>query len=197
MPQNRQIVLASSSSSRRQQLARLNLEFLSVAPNIDESPLPAESAEQLVTRLSIAKAHKIAENHTSALIIAGDQTAMIDGGFLSKPGTVPEAVSQLTRLEGREVCFYSGLSVVDSETLRTEVLVSICEVKFRRLSQKQIRRYVELDQPLHSAGSFKAESAGIGLFEYMRADDPSAITGMPLIALTTLLRGHGFELFVD
>ncbi|MGR8948400.1 MAG: Maf family protein [Gammaproteobacteria bacterium] len=197
MPSTRQLVLASSSGSRRKQLSRLGVDFLCIAPDIDETPLAQENAEQLVSRLSLAKARKVAESYADALVIGGDQTAMVDGQFLTKPLTVENAVNQLSYLQGREVCFYSGICVVDSKSSRAELLVSPCTVRFRRLSRSQIEQYVRFDQPLHAAGSFRTESAGIALFEKMRSDDPSSITGMPLVALVTLLKRHDFHLFGD
>ena len=195
MAHKRSIVLASSSHSRRAQLGRLGLDFEAISPDIDETPLPAETAQQLVQRLSESKARKVAISCPRALIIAGDQTAAHGGGFLTKPGSRQKAIEQLSELSGKELTFLSGISVLDGASGRIESAVVACEVKFRRLSARQIQRYVDLDEPFHAAGSFKAESAGIGLFEYMRSSDPSAITGMPLIMLVSLLEKHGYQLF--
>ena len=195
MANKRPIILASSSESRRRQLARLGIEFDVASPDIDETPRAGEYASQLVTRLSEEKARKVASSHPSALIIGGDQTAEVDGEFLNKPGSRPNAISQLTNLSGRVVTFVSGLCVLDSHTGQAPTSTVECTVKFRPLSATQIENYVDYDEPFQSAGSFKAEQAGIGLFEYMRSDDPSAITGMPLIALVSLLEAHGYQLF--
>ncbi|MEM7466051.1 MAG: Maf family nucleotide pyrophosphatase [Pseudomonadota bacterium] len=195
MQNSRHLVLASSSQSRQQQLHRLGVEFESLSPNINETPLAGETARALVLRLSEAKARAVAPKFPDSLIIAGDQTAEIDGVFLEKPGNVDAALEQLSGLQGREVEFVSGICVLDASEDRLAIDAVTCTVKFRQLSRAQIAHYVSLDEPIHAAGSFKAESAGIGLFEFMRSSDPSAITGMPLICLVDLLLQHHYEIF--
>ena len=196
MTSPRPLVLASSSSSRRAQLRRLGIEFQTADPDIDETPLQNENSRQLVTRLAEEKARKIAPGFPSALVIGGDQSAEIDGEFLTKPGSRQNAVAQLAKLQGREVRFISGLCVLDSQRMHAETAVVECTVKFRKLSSRQIERYIDFDKPLQAAGSFRAESAGIALFEYINSSDPSAITGMPLITLVSLLESHAYRLFV-
>jgi len=193
--QSRNLILASSSSSRREQLQRLGLRFKCHSPDIDESPLESESPAELIRRLSIAKARAVAPHHPDSLIISGDQTAMVDGDFINKPGNRDLAVAQLYALQGRETEFLSGLCVQNSSSGDIAYQSVECHVRFRRLSLLQVENYVDTDKPFHCAGSFKCEAAGIGLFEYIRSDDPSAITGMPLIAAVSLLAEHGFELF--
>ena len=189
------IVLASSSASRQAQLKRLGLQFDVLAPDIDETPQRAENATQLVLRLSEQKAHKVMSAYPQALIIAGDQTAEFEGKFLTKPGGRDKAIEQLSRLQGHTVTFVSGLCITNAQNGRSLSSCVECVVKFRQLSATQIENYVDRDKPYYAAGSFKAESAGIALFEYMRSDDPSAITGMPLITLVSLLEAHGYNLF--
>ena len=195
MATKRPIILASSSQSRRKQLSRLGIEFDIAKPEIDEKPHAGENATRLVTRLSEEKAQKVALSRPTGLIIGGDQTAEFDGEFLSKPGSRANAIAQLSRLSGRVVTFVSGLCVLDAYSGRATTTAIECTVKFRALSTEQVENYIDYDEPFQSAGSFKAEQAGIGLFEYMRSDDPSAITGMPLIALVSLLEKHGYRLF--
>lgn len=189
------LVLASSSESRRKQLSRLGISFRTQAPEIDETPEVGEDAESLVRRLSVAKAQAVAPHFPGALIISGDQTASFQGHFLNKPGSRERAIDQLARLQGQRIEFVSGLCVLDTESGQSNYRAAHCEVKFRCLSGAQIETYIDLDKPFFSAGSFKAEAAGIALFEYMKSDDPSAITGMPLIALVSLLAERGISVF--
>lgn len=195
MPPDRTLVLASSSASRQTQLSRLGLSFKCSPPNIDETPLAHESAQELVLRLSEQKAAAVADKFPDALIIAGDQTAVLDGNYVNKPGSQAGAVEQLLLLQGRSVIFTSGLCVLDSRRSEFQSVAVNCEVQFRQLTVNEIETYVALDDPIHCAGSFKCESLGIALFEYVKSDDPSAITGMPLIALVSLLAKHGYKIF--
>lgn len=193
--QPKPIVLASSSDSRKKQLRRLDLPFQTMSPDIDETPLDNEDADTLVHRLTIAKSRAVAPNFPAALIISGDQTASFEGDFLNKPGTRDRAIEQLSRLQGNRVEFISGLCVLDSTSGVSTYRAVHCDVKFRRLSSRQIETYIDLDTPFFCAGSFKCEAAGIALFEYIKSDDPSAITGMPLITLVSMLGEYGVCLF--
>ncbi len=184
--QRKSLVLASSSESRKKQLKRLGLAFQTVSPDIDETPRANEDADSLVRRLSIAKALTVAPSFCDELIISGDQTASFRGDFLNKPGTRDKAIEQLSSLQGQRVEFISGLCVLNVADKEPMYRAAYSDVKFRQLSPRQIETYVDLDTPLFCAGSFKCESAGIALFEYIKSDDPSAITGMPLITLVSL-----------
>lgn len=183
------ILLASSSASRQSLLKKLFSDFECYSPDIDESRLADESAEQLALRLSEAKAKKAQEHYPDHIIIAGDQTADCNGTILGKPLTQKNARAQLRQCSGEEVIFHSGLSVFYKEQQST--LVIPFTVTFRELSDQEIENYVKKDQPLWSAGAFKCESLGIALFEKMEGSDVNALVGLPLIELSKKLRELG------
>ncbi|WP_421238420.1 Maf family protein [Aeromonas enteropelogenes] len=192
MPQN--LILASTSRYRKALLEKLGLPFECVAPEVDESPLPGETAEALVARLAHAKAAAIANQIDHGLIIGSDQVCVCDSRILGKPGTVDSAVAQLMAAQGRSVTFYTGLCVLDAVSGRAEQLVEPFTVHFRTLGEDAIRRYVEAEMPLDCAGSFKCEGMGIVLFKALEGRDPNALIGLPLIGLIELLERHGLAL---
>jgi septum formation protein len=187
------LILASTSPYRRQLLERLQLPFSVVSPKVDESPLPGETPRELVLRLSERKARAVASNH-QGLIIGSDQAAVLNGEILGKPGNRPNALSQLQKCSGHSVIFHTGLCLLDVGNKKAQLDNVLYEVKFRVLTSEQIERYVDSEQPFDCAGSFKAESLGISLFEYMRGDDPTSLIGLPLIRLTTMLHNAGIQL---
>lgn len=196
-----QIVLASSSRYRRALLERLRLQDVGIgcqndAPDIDESPQPGEVPAALVERLAIAKARAVAPRHPEALIIGSDQVASIDGQLLGKPGGRDAAMAQLERLSGRQVCFLTGLCLLNTQTGQ---LQSSCEsfwVSFRPLTQARIQAYVEREQPYDCAGGFKSEGLGVALFSRLEGADPNSLIGLPLIRLITMLGHEGIDVLV-
>ena len=174
----------------------LGLSFEQIAPNIDETPQLGEAPQALALRLARTKASDLAAKHPTSLVIGSDQVGVCKHRLLKKPKTVPQAIELLRQNAGNVATFYTALvlarSLPNNDLLTTED-VCITTLKFRELSLEQISRYVIEDQPLDSAGAFKAESLGITLFEYIRADDPSALIGLPLIALTRRLSEFGFD----
>ncbi|WP_006788498.1 Maf family nucleotide pyrophosphatase [Thiorhodospira sibirica] len=185
------LVLASSSPFRAQLLAQLGLQFQCVSPDIDESPQPDETAPALVQRLAIAKAQAVASHHPQALIIGSDQCALLNGQILGKPGHHANAVAQLRAARGQWVVFHTGLCLLNSASGHLQVDEVAYQVQFRPLSDAQIEHYLQREQPYQCAGSFKSESLGIALFERMQGDDPSALIGLPLIRLVTMLHAEG------
>lgn len=185
------IILGSSSPYRSELLAKLKLPFSTASPNIDESPLMGESPAQLVLRLAENKARKVAETNLSALVIGSDQVAVLDGEILGKPGTAENAVKQLLAASGKTVTFLTGLALYNAANQQMQSIVEPFEVNFRSLSETQIRRYVDLEQPLDCAGSFKSEGLGISLFSELRGSDPNSLIGLPLIRLTDMLAAQG------
>lgn len=185
------LILASSSRYRQDMLRRLRLPFQAIAPNVDETPQPGETPAALAMRLSVAKANAVLANHPASVVIGSDQVATIDGEAIGKPGDADRARTQLARLSGRTVEFHSALCVTDG--VRTEVDDVVTSCRFRKLSDAEIVQYLALDRPFDTAGSAKAESLGIALMESMRSDDPTAIVGLPLIALCRMLRGFGLN----
>jgi MAF protein len=188
------LILASTSPYRRQLLERLKLPFSVASPKIDESPLPGELPRELVLRLSENKARAVALNQHQGLIIGSDQVAVLNGQVLGKPGNRPNAVAQLQKCSANSVVFHTGLCLLDIGNGRVRLDDILYEVKFRTLNSEQIERYVDSEQPFDCACSFKAESQGICLFEYMRGDDPTALIGLPLIRLTQMLDAAGIAL---
>jgi len=187
------LVLASSSIYRRALLDKLGLPFIAESPSIDETPLLNESADALVQRLALAKATALAAKYSTHLIIGSDQVASLDGKILGKPGNRINALEQLRACSGRRVVFLTGLTLLDSRNDHSTTVVEPFSVSFRSLSDSQIERYLEREQPFDCAGSFKAEGLGIALFESMQGDDPNALIGLPLIRLVTLLQQAGIS----
>lgn len=188
-----QIILASTSPFRRELLARLNLEFETAAPDVDETRLDHEPADALVRRLAEAKARAIGTSR-KGLIIGSDQVATLGSGILGKPGTHGRALEQLRRLSGEVVTFLTGLCLLNSETGQAQVDVVPFRVHFRALEDSRIERYLRHDEPYNCAGSFKSEGLGITLFERLEGNDPTALIGLPLIRLTDMLSREGITL---
>ena len=193
-PRTTRLVLASTSPYRRKLLAQLHVPFDVAAPRVDETPLAGESAEALTLRLAIAKARSVAPAHPDALVIGSDQVAALDGEALSKPGSHDRAVAQLRRMRGRRVEFVTALAVHCEATAKTLARTVRYLVEFRDFSDRQMEDYLRAEQPYDCAGSAKADGLGIVLIRRMEGEDPSALIGLPLIALVDLLAEHGFEL---
>lgn len=187
----RPLVLASSSTYRRDLLQRLQLPFICESPNIDESPHSGEEATALVQRLATAKACALRKQFLQHLIIGSDQVAVLDGQIIGKPGNAAAAVRQLQAASGRSVVFYTGLCLLDSASKQLQVDCVPFTVHFRELSDSQIKRYVEKEQPFNCAGSFKSEGLGISLFRSTEGEDATALVGLPLIRLCDMLNRAG------
>ncbi|OOV88260.1 Maf family protein [Oceanospirillum linum] len=187
------LVLASTSFYRKQLLEKLGLPFIQAAPNIDESPLDQESASTLVERLAREKALALTENHPNSLIIGSDQAATFDGRIIGKPHTKDNAQKQLKGFSGQKITFYTGLALHNTATGETKSLVEPFHVYFRKLSDQHIARYIEKENPLDCAGSFKSEGMGVALFEKLEGRDPNTLIGLPLIALCDLLHDFGIS----
>ncbi|MEP6484437.1 MAG: Maf family nucleotide pyrophosphatase [Rudaea sp.] len=187
------LVLGSSSRYRRELLARLTTTFRVMSPDVDETPLPNELPRDLAIRLANAKARAVADRCEGAIVIGSDQVADLDGDALGKPGTIDNAIRQLTACSGRIVVFHTAMSVIDRRTAvwKTFDVIDTTRVKFRNLDRDEIARYVELEKPIDCAGSFKSEGIGIALFESIETIDPTGLVGLPMIALCELLRHVG------
>lgn len=188
---DRTLILASSSRYRRALLERLQLPFETMAPDIDESAHTGESPTALVARLAVAKAHAIAVQRPHSLVIGSDQVAVIQDRIIGKPGSHAAAVRQLREASGQKFVLYTGLALIDADSARTQSAVVPFTVKFRELSDEQIENYLQKDRPYDCAGSVKSESLGIALLERMDGEDPTALIGLPLIRLVTMLRNEG------
>ena len=186
------LILASTSSYRRELLGRLGLPFECVAPGADETRLPGEPAEHMAARLARLKAEAVAGRHPGAVVIGSDQVALRGHDVLGKPGTVERCREQLQASSGREVEFLTAVHVIDGLAGRAESHVDRTVVRFRVLTDAEIDRYIARDAPLDCAGGFKAEALGIALFESIDSDDPTGLTGLPLAWVAGALRRTGF-----
>jgi septum formation protein len=189
MAQPRRLVLASTSRYRKELLGRLGLAFEVAAPEADESPLPGESPADLALRLAVLKARSV--RTANALIIGSDQSAALDGRLLGKPGSHDVAVRQLRELSGKAADFHTAVALLDSTTGSIASRVVACRVTFRSLDERRIEAYLRREQPYDCTASAKAEGLGIALIARIETEDPTALIGMPLIALTELLEHAG------
>jgi len=188
------LILGSTSPFRAEVLQKLCVSFDTAAPDIDESSQPNETPTELVERLSISKAKKVAEAHPAALIVGSDQVACVDQQILGKPHTHEKAVEQLRFLSGKIVSFHTGLCLLNSESGKSQSTVEVFKVHFRTLNDEQIERYLQNEKPYNCAGSFKSEAFGISLFKKLEGDDPNTLIGLPLIRLIEFLSNEGLQI---
>lgn len=191
----RPLLLASGSAYRRKLLARLEIPFTSVSPDVDESPLPQEAPQALAERLALAKAQHVAQQYSQGVIIGSDQVANLNGTALGKPGNHDRAVSQLKQMSGQTVTFHTAVAVVCLETGFCAQDIANVRVRFRQLEEKAIKRYLRKEKPYDCAGSAKSEGLGIALLETIDSDDPTALIGLPLMRTARMLRAAGLELY--
>lgn len=195
------LVLGSSSVYRKELLSRLRLPFEVAKPEIDESPLPGEAPEQTAMRLAKKKAQAIAAGCADALVIGSDQVATLDGIQIGKPGSHENALRQLQTMRGREVVFHTALCLWDARETDPESACQLANVRtvvrFRNLSDAELDAYLRIEQPYDCAGSAKNEGLGIAIIEKIESCDPTALTGLPLIELTSMLRRAGVTFFND
>ncbi len=187
------LVLASTSRYRRELLGRLGLPFAVDRPEVDEAPLAGESPEGTAVRLARAKASAVALRHPGAWVIGSDQVADLDGRALGKAGAREPALAQLQACSGQRVVFHTALCLLRDDGSPLAAL-DRTEVVFRTLDRDDILRYLDAEQPYDCAGSFKCEGLGITLFEAIHSQDPTALVGLPLIALSRALRAAGYRL---
>ena len=177
----KEIILASTSIYRKQQLERLNVPFTTAAPNVDEDSLKSEGLDhiELSRELSLLKARDISKNNTHAIVIGGDQVASFNGKILSKPKTKEKAFEQLKVLSGNEHQLITSIAIItnDQEHLHT----CIATMRMRELSDDQISRYIDIDEPLYSCGSYRLEALGVSLFHSIDCEDYTSIIGIPLM----------------
>jgi septum formation protein len=186
------IVLASTSRYRRELLQRLQLPFEVHPPQVDETPLPNEAPRELALRLALDKASNVAVRFAGAIVIGSDQTAELSGMMIGKPHTHAAALAQLESMQGRQVVFHSALAVIDAAG-HSQVDCVPTTVTFRSSTRDQLERYLRADQPYDCTGSAKIESFGIALAERVESTDPTALIGLPLIRLTSMLAIAGVD----
>lgn len=199
MQQKLNLILASGSAYRRELLSRLQLSFDAIAPDIDESARPNESPEQTALRLAEQKAAAIATLYPDSVIIGSDQVATLEGEQIGKPGTHEAALLQLQKMRGKDVIFHTALCLIDNRlnnaavqnSYRTQTENVQTLVRFRQLDDAELDAYLRIEQPYDCAGSAKNEGLGITIIEKVVSNDPTALTGLPLISLTSMLRNIG------
>lgn len=189
------LILASGSAYRRELLERLRLPFEAIAPDIDETPHPGETPDATAQRLAREKAAALAARHPDALVIGSDQVATLDGGQIGKPGDHARALAQLQSMRGREVVFHTALCLWDGRDGTHQLENVRTVVAFRDLPDAELDAYLRIEQPYDCAGSAKNEALGIAILARIDSSDPTALTGLPLIALTTMLRRAGVPFF--
>jgi septum formation protein len=194
MSESQPLVLASTSPYRRELLQRLGVPFAIANPGVDEAALPGETPVATAQRLAQAKAKAMRGAHPDALIIGSDQIAYADARVFGKPGNRERAIEQLRVLRGRSVIFHTALCLFNAASGRVQLEGVPVEVRFRQVSDEEIRRYLDREPAFDCAGSARYEGLGISLLDYVRGDDPNALIGLPLIALCRMLRNEGVAL---
>ena len=193
------LILGSSSVYRKELLGRLGLPFETMAPDIDETPRPGETPQATALRLAREKAAAIAARAGAALVIGSDQVATLDDMQIGKPGNHANALKQLQMMRGREVIFHTALCLWDGRRADPASTAQVSNVqtlvRFRDLDDSELDAYLRIEQPYDCAGSAKNEGLGIAILESIRSDDPTALTGLPLITLTSMLRQAGVRFF--
>ena len=187
------LVLASSSPYRRNLLERLRIPYLVATPDVDEAPIRGELPHATALRLAERKARAVAAGFPAGLVIGSDQVAVLDGEPVSKPGTHEAALTQLCAMRGRSIVFHTALCLLDTVTGNCQVEDVPTTVQFRDYSDAEAARYLEIERPYDCAGSAKIEALGIVLVERVVSSDPTALIGLPLIALVTMLKRAGVE----
>jgi septum formation protein len=192
------LILGSSSPYRRALLARLGLPFETMTPDIDEMPRPDETPALTALRLAREKAAAILARAPGALVIGSDQVATLDGLQIGKPGSHDKALAQLQLMRGRQVVFHTALCLLDGRAdapLPLQLEEVRTTVGFRNLPDSELDAYLRIEQPYDVAGSAKNEGMGIALLDRIDTSDPTALTGLPLIALCSMLRKAGLQFF--
>lgn len=191
-----QLILASTSLSRQKVLRKLGVPFQAIAPDCDETPYANETATELVLRLAESKARSLISRYPNSLIIGSDQVGVLDGQIIGKPHTIEKAKWQLQRSSGKTLTFYTGLSVINSQSGKTLTCYEPYEVTFRPLSEAEIDHYIAQESPLQCAGSFKCDELGITLFARLSGNDINALIGLPLLILNQVLLKMDYNLLL-
>lgn len=189
------LILASSSSARRQLLARLTQNFSCCSPDIDETALPGENPIELCRRLALAKARAVQNSGQHGLIISSDQVAMLGAQQLCKPMTHENTVQQLMACQGKTMQFFTSLCVLNTTSGAIQLDHAENSVHFRKLERERIEHYVSKEQPFYCAGGFMIEGLGIALFDAIEGTDPNALIGLPLLKLVSMLANEGWRAF--
>jgi septum formation protein len=175
-------------------LERLRVPFSVDRPDVDESVQPGEAPASIALRLARTKAQAVAPRHAGALIIGSDQVADVDGSVVGKPGSFDVAMERLLRMQGRLVVFHTAIALLDTTSGAVQIDNVPTRVRFRTLPRAALEAYLDIDTPFDCAGAAKIESAGIALVESVESEDPTALVGLPLIRLTTMMTACGVDI---
>ena len=188
------LILASTSRYRKALLERLGVPFRCLDPRVDEESFKMLGLEprELAERLALAKARRLAEEEPEATIIGCDQLVAFEGQVFGKPGSIANAIEQLSSMAGRTHELITALAVWHEGQALTHT--DVTRLSMRPLQRDEIERYVAADRPIDCAGAYKLEERGISLFDRIESSDHTAITGLPLIALTSILRTLGYPI---
>ena len=188
------LILASGSRYRKAQLEQLRVPFEAIESMVDEDVRKAAmtSPRELALTLASDKARAVGQNYPDAIVIGGDQLVSFEGEVLGKPGTTENAVEQLLRMSGKPHDLITAIAILHKGEIRTHV--DETRLWMRPLDRESAERYVLADHPVDCAGAYKIESLGIALFEKIESHDHTAITGLPLMAITRLLREQGITI---
>ena len=189
----KKIILGSTSIYRAQLLGRLGLEFVMASPETSEVPLDGEFPVATALRLAIAKALSLAPAYPNSLVIGGDQVADLKGLAIGKPGSRECAIKQLECMRGQTLLFHTGIALLNTVSANIQSRMVTTTVRFREFSGQDIENYLDREHALDCAGSAKSEGLGIALIASMQSDDPTALIGLPLIALIDMLHNEGIS----
>ncbi|MBP6404718.1 MAG: Maf family nucleotide pyrophosphatase [Proteobacteria bacterium] len=192
-PQDRTLILGSTSRYRHELLSRLRLPFEVASPDVDETPHAGEAPRALALRLALAKARAVAARFPQAVVIGSDQVADLAGQALGKPGDHARATAQLRSMRGQTVVFQTAVAVACLDSGFEEVDIAAVQVRFRDLDDAEIEAYLQAEQPYDCAGSAKSEGLGIALLASIENDDPTALVGLPLIRTCRMIRAAGIQ----
>lgn len=196
MEKKAELILGSSSPYRKELLERLEVPFTTDSPNIDETPLKGEKPKELSLRLSVLKAQAVAAAHPGCVVIGCDQVLELEGRPVGKPGNFDNAFKQLSEMSGKTVTFHSAMTVIDAKgNLQSDVIPTV--IRMRHLPPEAIRDYLEREKPFNCAGSAKIEKLGIAMVAECKSEDPTAIIGLPLIRLTSMLAKAGVHVLPE
>ncbi len=186
------VVLASESQSRRRALDILGLTYEVCPSAIDEKSIRDSDPAALTKKLAEAKAWKVASSFQDAVVVAGDAVVAKDGKIFEKPRDIEQAEEFLRDLSGSAFQFVTSLTVIRSDTRRMLSTVETSEIRFRQLSEREIRDYVRRYPVLRFAGAFEGD--GVLRFADSVSGSYNFITALPVSRLAVFLREQGVEL---
>lgn len=188
------IILASSSPARKKQLSQLGINFDTISPDIDETPLPNEQAKNMVIRLAKAKALKIAQDHPNSWVIGCDQVAEFNETIYGKPHGYKKALKALMQFSGNTVVSKTGLCLINLSEKKCLSAVEPYSVTFREFTHEQADKYIKIERPYSSAGSINVDGLGVSLIESYHGRDYNSLIGLPLIQLTNFFLQAGIDI---